>query len=63
VLWLAARRVVRRLHDHPEGVSALTTHLLVPLIRRTPGDEGEPWAPNEPAPPPVERANERPHHR
>jgi hypothetical protein len=39
LLWLAARRVVRHLQEAPEGVKALTEHLLVPLLGRKPTEE------------------------
>jgi hypothetical protein len=34
VLWLATRRVVHHLRGNPEGIAALTAHLLVPLLGR-----------------------------
>jgi hypothetical protein len=42
VLWLACRRISRHLQGNPEGVKAVTQHVLIPLLGRPPEVECEP---------------------
>jgi len=41
LLWLACRRISRHLQGNPEGVKAVTDHVLIPLLGRQPDEESE----------------------
>ena len=42
LVGLAFRRVLRHLQNNPEGVRAVTDHVLIPLLGRQPDDERQP---------------------
>lgn len=42
LLWWACRRISRHLQGNPEGVKAVTDHVLLPLLGRPPVEESEP---------------------
>jgi hypothetical protein len=39
LLYLACRRISRHLQRTPEGVKAVTAHVLLPLLNRPPDEE------------------------
>lgn len=40
LLWLAVQRIVRHLKNNPEGVKAVTDHVLLPMLGKDqPGSE------------------------
>lgn len=41
LLYLACRRISRHLQGNPEGVKAVTDHVLIPLLGRQPDVESE----------------------
>lgn len=41
LLWLAVRRVSRHLQGNPDGIKAVTDHVLIPLLGRRPDAESE----------------------
>lgn len=41
LLYLACRRLSRHLQGNPDGVKAVTDHVLIPLLGRRPDSEGE----------------------
>jgi hypothetical protein len=51
LLGLACRRVSRHLQGNPEGVRAVTEHVLIPLLGRRPAGGDEPANGHEPETP------------
>ena len=56
LVWLAVRRVVEHLRECPEGVAALSEHLLLPVFgKRKPEEVPEP-EPEKPEPQSLEES-------
>jgi len=47
VFWLACRRITKHLQGRPDAVKAVTDHVLLPLLGKTPADD-IPFAPQAP---------------